>query len=46
MSVDETLLCSFQVRDHLTRGGRVLIGVDIETCREKIKVRVWWDEHG
>ena len=37
MGVDETLLCSFQVRVHLNNLSHVLIGVDIETGPEKIK---------
>ncbi|KAL8821770.1 MAG: hypothetical protein Q9223_000243 [Gallowayella weberi] len=37
MSVDESLLCSFQ----LTR----VVSIDSETGREETKVRVWWHEH-
>lgn len=49
MSVDETLLCSFQVR----RSNRLylsfvteLLFVDIETSREESEIPVWCDEYG
>lgn len=58
MSVDETLLCSFQVCCWLLQANkfdsRTLLflsflppcPVDLETCGEKTQVPVWRNEHG
>lgn len=49
MSVDETLLCSFQVRRsnclYLSFVTELLL-VDIETSREESEIPVWCDEYG
>ena len=48
MSVDETLLCSFQVRSlPLSSQSRLSVApLDPEACREESKVSLWRDEHG
>ena len=49
MSVDETLLCSFQVRCHVLLLSSMYVTpapLDFETSRKESQVSVWWDEHG
>ena len=49
MSVDETLLCSFQVRRMVlvtTSFSLFCVCADSKTCGEESKVSIWRDEHG
>lgn len=48
MSVDESLLCSFQVcssNSMICEAGTNVVSIDLETCREETKVRTqFWQE--
>lgn len=47
MSVDETLLCSFQVRLPTLGCESSSNGIiDIEASREEGQISLWWNEHG
>ena len=51
MSVDESLLCSFQVGSSPLQSScslcrlTTVLDPDFEACREETKVRLWWHEH-